>query len=139
MYDVINANSYRNLANWYKEVRDQSTKPMVLVGNKCEVAARRVKPKAVTFHRKIVGWYICTIDKDQECGEWRQQNKTIRTTGLVLLQIWWNIWRPFRLIILNLAQITIYFVQNLQYYEVSTKLLYNIEKPFLYLIRKLTG
>jgi GTP-binding nuclear protein Ran len=81
MYDVTNANSYKNLANWYKEVRDQSPKPMVLVGNKCEVAARRVKPKAVTFHRKI----------------------------------------------------------NLQYYEVSTKLLYNIEKPFLYLIRRLTG
>ena len=36
-------------------------------------------------------------------------------------------------------QITFHRKKNLQYYDMSAKLNYNLEKPFLYLIRKLSG
>ena len=37
------------------------------------------------------------------------------------------------------SQITFHRKKNLQYYDISTKLNYNLEKPFLWLARKLSG
>mmetsp|Transcript_3686 Transcript_3686/g.5596 ORF Transcript_3686/g.5596 Transcript_3686/m.5596 type:complete len:216 (-) Transcript_3686:35-682(-) len=53
MFDVTNRDSYKNVPNWYKDVRRVCGGiPMVLCGNKCDVKERSVLPKHITFHRK---------------------------------------------------------------------------------------
>jgi len=53
MFDVTSRDSYKNVANWYRDVvRVCERIPIVLVGNKVDVAERQVKAKMITFHRK---------------------------------------------------------------------------------------
>jgi GTP-binding nuclear protein Ran len=82
MFDVTSRITYRNVPNWYADARrEHEHEPIVLVGNKCDIKDRAVKPRHINFHRK----------------------------------------------------------KNLQYYDVSAKSNYNIEKPFLHLLRVLLG
>ncbi|KAL0219882.1 hypothetical protein P9112_005535 [Eukaryota sp. TZLM1-RC] len=83
MFDVTARMTYKNVQTWYRDLVRVTGDgiPIVLVGNKCDVKERRVKPKQITFHRR----------------------------------------------------------RNLQYYDISAKSNYNFEKPFLYIMKKLTG
>lgn len=81
-FDVTNRDSYKHVANWYRDVVRVCEKiPMVLLGNKVDVVDRQVKPKVIVFHRK----------------------------------------------------------KNIQYYDISARSNYNIERPWLYLMRRLSG
>jgi GTP-binding nuclear protein Ran len=69
MFDVTSRITYKNVPNWHREIyvhasRDGSNQrigdlvrvcenvPIVLCGNKVDVKERKVKAKAITFHRK---------------------------------------------------------------------------------------
>ncbi|KAI9771121.1 MAG: GTP-binding nuclear protein gsp1/Ran [Geoglossum simile] len=53
MFDVTSRITYKNVPNWHRDlVRVCENVPIVLVGNKVDVKERKVKAKAITFHRK---------------------------------------------------------------------------------------
>lgn len=53
MFDVTSRLTYKNVPNWHRDlVRVCENIPIVLVGNKVDVKDRKVKAKAITFHRK---------------------------------------------------------------------------------------
>ena len=53
MFDVCNRITYKNVINWYKQLtRVCEGIPIVLVGNKVDVADRKVKAKQILFPRK---------------------------------------------------------------------------------------
>ena len=82
MFDVSSRVTYKNVPKWFKDVtRVCENIPIVLVGNKVDVADRKVKARQILFPRK----------------------------------------------------------HGLQYYDISAKSNYQFEKPFLWLLRKLTG
>jgi len=52
-FDLTARVTYKNVANWFRDVnRVADGIPMCLIGNKCDVKDRQVKPKQITFHRK---------------------------------------------------------------------------------------
>ena len=82
MFDVCSRVTYKNVTKWYKELtRVCEGIPIVLVGNKVDVADRKVKARQILFPRK----------------------------------------------------------HGIQYYDISAKSNYQFEKPFLYLLKKLSG
>ena len=82
MFDVCSRVTYKNVNKWYKELtRVCENIPIVLVGNKVDVADRKVKARQILFPRK----------------------------------------------------------HGIQYYDISAKSNYQFEKPFLWLLKKLTG
>ena len=82
MFDVCSRITYKNVPKWYKDVtRVCENIPIVLVGNKVDVADRKVKARQILFPRK----------------------------------------------------------HGIQYYDVSAKSNYQFEKPFLWLLKRLTG
>ena len=82
MFDVCSRVTYKNVTKWYKELtRVCENIPIVLVGNKVDVADRKVKARQILFPRK----------------------------------------------------------HGIQYYDISAKSNYQFEKPFLWLLKKLTG
>lgn len=53
MFDVTSRITYKSVPNWHKDlVRVCENIPIVLCGNKVDVKDRKVKAKAITFHRK---------------------------------------------------------------------------------------
>jgi GTP-binding nuclear protein Ran len=53
MFDVMSRMSYRGIPQLYKDyVQHVANNNIVLIGNKCDSANRKVKPKSITFHRK---------------------------------------------------------------------------------------
>jgi len=53
MFDVTSRITYKNVPNWHRDlVRVCENVPIVLTGNKVDVKERKVKAKAITFHRK---------------------------------------------------------------------------------------
>lgn len=53
MFDVTSRITYKNVPNWHRDlVRVCENIPVVLCGNKVDVKERKVKAKAITFHRK---------------------------------------------------------------------------------------
>ncbi|KAL7671828.1 hypothetical protein ACOME3_006730 [Neoechinorhynchus agilis] len=53
MFDVTARITYKNVPNWHKDLfRVCENIPMVLCGNKVDVKDRKVKAKAIVFHRK---------------------------------------------------------------------------------------
>lgn len=53
MFDVTSRITYKNVPNWHRDLaRVCENIPIVLVGNKVDVKERKVKAKAITFHRK---------------------------------------------------------------------------------------
>ena len=53
MFDVTARITYKNVPNWHRDlVRVCENIPIVLCGNKCDVKDRKVKAKAIVFHRK---------------------------------------------------------------------------------------
>ena len=53
MFDVTSRITYRNVPNWHKDLtRVCDNIPMVLCGNKVDVKDRKLRSKAITFHRK---------------------------------------------------------------------------------------
>ena len=53
MFDVTSRITYRNVPNWHKDlVRVCENIPIVLCGNKVDVKDRKLRSKAITFHRK---------------------------------------------------------------------------------------
>ena len=82
MFDVCSRVTYKNVTKWYKELTRVCEKiPIVLVGNKVDVADRKVKASQILFPKKY----------------------------------------------------------GIQYYDISAKSNYQFEKPFLYLLKKLSG
>lgn len=52
MYDVTSRITYKNVPNWYSQVKQYCPNiPIVLVGNKVDAEDRKVKPKHMTFHK----------------------------------------------------------------------------------------
>ena len=82
MFDVCSRITYKNVPKWYKDVtRVCDNIPLVLVGNKVDIADRKVKARQILFPRK----------------------------------------------------------HGIQYYDISAKSNYQFEKPFIWLLKKLTG
>ena len=53
MFDVTSRITYKNVPNWHRDlVRVCTDIPVVLVGNKVDIKDRKVKAKAINFHRK---------------------------------------------------------------------------------------
>ncbi|KAJ1658505.1 GTP-binding nuclear protein gsp1/Ran [Dispira simplex] len=53
MFDVTSRITYKSVPNWHRDlVRVCENIPIVLCGNKVDVKERKVKAKAITFHRK---------------------------------------------------------------------------------------
>ncbi|KAI9223938.1 P-loop containing nucleoside triphosphate hydrolase protein [Blastocladiella britannica] len=53
MFDVTSRITYKNVPNWHRDlVRVCEGIPIVLCGNKVDIKERKVKAKAITFHRK---------------------------------------------------------------------------------------
>ena len=53
MFDVTSRVTYKNVPNWHRDlVRVCTDIPIVLVGNKVDIKDRKVKAKAINFHRK---------------------------------------------------------------------------------------
>lgn len=53
MFDVTSRITYKNVPNWHRDlVRVCDNIPIVLCGNKVDIKDRKVKDKAITFHRK---------------------------------------------------------------------------------------
>jgi len=53
MFDVTSRITYKNVPTWHKDlVRVCENIPIVLCGNKVDFKDRKVKAKAITFHRK---------------------------------------------------------------------------------------
>lgn len=53
MFDVTSRITYKNVPIWHRDlVRVCENIPIVLCGNKVDVKDRKVKPKAIIFHRK---------------------------------------------------------------------------------------
>ncbi|KAJ7767233.1 GTP-binding nuclear protein GSP1/Ran [Mycena metata] len=53
MFDVTSRITYRNVPNWHRDLeRVCENIPTVLCGNKVDVKERKIKPSAITFHRK---------------------------------------------------------------------------------------
>ncbi len=53
MFDVTSRITYKNVPNWHRDlVRVCENIPIVLCGNKVDIMERKVKAKAITFHRK---------------------------------------------------------------------------------------
>ena len=59
MFDVTSTVTYKNVPNWFRDVRRENEwQPIVLVGNKCDSLNRTVKAKNITFHRKKVSLHV---------------------------------------------------------------------------------
>lgn len=53
MFDVTSRATYKNVPQWHRDlVRVCENIPIVLCGNKVDIKDRKVKAKAITFHRK---------------------------------------------------------------------------------------
>ena len=53
MFDVTARVTYKNVPNWHRDlVRVCENIPIVLCGNKVDIKDRKVKAKAIVFHRK---------------------------------------------------------------------------------------
>lgn len=53
MFDLTSRVTYKNVPVWYRDlVRVCENVPIVLVGNKADIKNRKVKAKAITFHRR---------------------------------------------------------------------------------------
>ena len=53
IFDVTSRITYKNVPTWHKDlVRVCENIPIVLCGNKVDIKDRKVKAKAITFHRK---------------------------------------------------------------------------------------
>ena len=53
MFDVTSRITYKNVPTWHRDlVRVCDNIPIVLCGNKVDIKERKVKAKAITFHRK---------------------------------------------------------------------------------------
>ena len=53
MFDVTSRQTYKNVANWHRDVvRVCENIPLVLVGNKVDVMERSVKARQIVFHRR---------------------------------------------------------------------------------------
>lgn len=53
MFDVTSRVTYKSVPSWHRDlVRVCESIPIVLCGNKVDVKDRKVKAKAITFHRK---------------------------------------------------------------------------------------
>ena len=53
MFDVTARITYKNVPNWHRDlIRVCESIPIVLCGNKVDVKDRKVKAKAIVFHRK---------------------------------------------------------------------------------------
>ena len=56
MFDVTNRQSYKNAEKWYNEVTTERLSlqniPIILCGNKVDIAQREVKPKHIKLHRE---------------------------------------------------------------------------------------
>ena len=53
MFDVTSRVTYKNVPNWHRDlVRVCENIPIVLCGNKVDIKDRKVKAKAIVFHRK---------------------------------------------------------------------------------------
>ena len=63
MFDVTARVTYKNVPNWHRDlVRVCENIPIVLCGNKVDIKDRKVKAKAIVFHRKKnlqVCWLGC--------------------------------------------------------------------------------
>jgi GTP-binding nuclear protein Ran len=53
MFDLTSRITYKNVPNWHRDLtRVCENIPIVLCGNKVDIKERKVKPKAIDFHRK---------------------------------------------------------------------------------------
>ena len=53
MFDCTSMMSYRNIPQWHNDVVQVCGQiPMVLCGNKCDIANRRVNPEDISFHHE---------------------------------------------------------------------------------------
>jgi GTP-binding nuclear protein Ran len=61
MFDVTSRITYKNVPTWHKDlVRVCENIPIVLCGNKVDIKDRKVKAKAITFHRKK-NLQVCSV------------------------------------------------------------------------------
>ena len=74
MFDVTSRITYKNVPTWHRDlVRVCEAIPMVLCGNKVDMKDRKVKAKAITFHRKKNIQYVSV---------------SVSVSGLVGARVW---------------------------------------------------
>jgi GTP-binding nuclear protein Ran len=72
MFDVNDRESYKNVPNWYKDVKKGVGRniPIVLVGNKTDIEGHHSKIKHITFHlRNNIPFYRISIKADRNTEE----------------------------------------------------------------------
>ena len=71
MFDVTARVTYKNVPNWHRDlVRVCENIPIVLCGNKVDIKDRKVKAKAIVFHRKK-NLQVCENSQLPNCWFWR--------------------------------------------------------------------
>ena len=79
MFDVTARVTYKNVPNWHRDlVRVCENIPIVLCGNKVDIKDRKVKAKAIVFHRKKnlqVCWLGCCIKEVRAKGVHRMKER----------------------------------------------------------------
>lgn len=71
MFDVTARVTYKNVPNWHRDlVRVCENIPIVLCGNKVDIKDRKVKAKAIVFHRKK-NLQVCENSQLPKCWFWR--------------------------------------------------------------------
>jgi len=95
MFDVTSRITYKNVPNWHRDlVRVCENIPIVLCGNKVDIKERKVKAKAITFHRKKKTCSTTTSApratitlRSRSCG-WRASWSGIPTWSLLPRRRW---------------------------------------------------
>lgn len=121
MFDVTSSSSYLNIPYWHNKLRSiyKPGTPVILCGNKVDVKDRIVKPNCIYYH----------FDNNE------LTNKLNNEFGSEFSSEFGN--STPRDIDRKLKSMRNTTTDKIVYYDISARSNYNIEKPFLYIIRKL--
>lgn len=86
MFDLLSSQTYKHAKAWYTEfTRVSPGAPVVILGNKVDVEARKVKAKQITFHRKkFLTYYDVSVKTGKNVTEAFQSLLRVLTGDIAL-------------------------------------------------------